>query len=82
MENKDNIFKLITRILLFGFLFYSMYIVAFPPKNESFWMVLAFAIGSLAWLIVGVVVGFAIIGACVFLLTRFLNWAFNTDYFD
>ena len=82
MENKDNIFKLITRILLIGFLIFSLYIVAFPPKNESFWMVFPFAIGSLAWLGIGVVVGFAVIGGCVFLITRFLGWAFNTDYFD
>lgn len=82
MENKDNIFKLITRILLFGFLVYSMYIVVLPPKHESFWMVLPFAVGSLVWLIIGVVVVFTVIGSFVFLVTRFLNWAFNTDYFD
>lgn len=82
MENKDNIFKLITRILLFGFLVFSLYIVVFPPKSESFWLLLPFVLGSLAWLVIGVVVGFAFIGGCVFLLTRFLNWAFNTDYFD
>ena len=82
MENKDNIFKLITRILLFGFLVYSMYIVAFPPKHESSWMALPFVVGSLAWLIIGGVVMFTVIGSCVFLVTRFLNWAFNTDYFD
>ncbi len=82
MENKDNIFKLIARVTLIGFLLFSMYIVAYPPKSESLWLALSFALGSLAWLGLGVVVGFLVVGLCVFLVTRFMAWAFNTDYFD
>ena len=82
MENKDNIFKLIARVTLIGFLLFSMYIVAYPPTSESLWLALSFCIGSLAWLGLGVIGAFGIVGICVFLVTRFLGWAFNTDYFD
>jgi hypothetical protein len=82
MENKDNIFKLIARVTLIGFLLFSMYIVAYPPKSESLWLALSFALGGLAWLGLGVVLAFLVVGLCVFLVTRFMGWAFNTDYFD
>ena len=82
MENKDNIFKLIARVILIGFLVFSMYIVAYPPISESLWLALSFCIGSLAWLGLGVIGMFGIVGICVFLVTRFMGWAFNTDYFD
>jgi hypothetical protein len=81
-ENKDNIFKLIARVILIGFLLFSMYIVAYPPISESLWLALSFCIGSLAWLGLGIILGFLVVGLCVFLVTRFLGWAFNTDYFD
>lgn len=82
MENKDNIFKLIARVILIGFLVFSMYIVAFPPISETLWLALSFCIGSLAWLVLCVIGMFGIVGICVFLVTRFLGWAFNTNYFD
>lgn len=82
MENKDNIFKLIARVILIGFLLFSMYIVAYPPKSESLWLALSFALGALAWLGLGVILAFLVVGLCVFLVTRFMGWAFNTDYFD
>jgi uncharacterized membrane protein len=82
METKDNIFKLIARVTLIGFLVFSMYIVAYPPKSESLLAVISFPIGALAWLGLGVVLAFLVVGLCVFLVTRFMGWAFNTDYFD
>lgn len=82
METKVNIFKLITRTLIIGFVIFSMYVVIFPPKDESIWLVIAFPIGALTLLGIGIIGVFSFVGLCTFLVTRLLGWAFNTDYFD
>lgn len=82
MKTKDNIFKLITRTLVIGFVLFSMYVVIFPPKDESIWLVIAFPIGALTLLGIGIIGGFSFVGLCTFLITRLLGWTFNTDYFD
>ncbi len=82
MKNKDNIFKLIARTLIICFVLFSLYSVAFMQDVESAWMILPFAIGSLGWMGIIAILFFAFVGICIFLITQFLNWAFNTDYFD
>lgn len=82
METKDNIFKLIIRIILIGFVLFSMYVVVFPPKYESFFIVMAYPVGALTWLGLATLGLFSFVGLCTFLVTRLLGWAFNTDYFD
>jgi hypothetical protein len=82
METKDNIFKLIIRIILIGFVLFSMYVVVFPPKYESFLTVMAYALGGLTWLGLATIGIFSFAALCTFLVTRLLGWVFNTDYFD
>lgn len=82
MENKDNKFKLIARTLLIGFLLFSLYSVAFMQDVETWWMLLPFTIGSLGWMIIMGIAFMGFIGTCLYLLTKFLNWAFNTNYFE
>lgn len=79
MKNKDNIFKLITRIVVIGFVLFSMYVAIFPPKDESIWLVIAYPIGALTLLGIAFLMVFSFICFCSFLLTVFLEWVFNTD---
>lgn len=82
MKNKDNKFKLIIRTLVISFILYSMYVVVFPPKDESIWLVIAYPIGALTLLGIAIIGLFSFVGLCTFLVTRLLGWAFNTDFFD
>ena len=82
MKNKDNKFKLIIRTLVISFILYSMYVVVFPPKDESIWLVIAYPIGALTLLGIAIIGLLSFVGLCTFLVTRLLGWAFNTDFFD
>lgn len=82
MEKKDNIYKKIARILLIGFVLFSLYSVCFMDDIDNPWMSVPYVIGAFAFIGCGVVLGLFIVGVGIFLITRFLNWAFNTDYFD
>jgi hypothetical protein len=79
---KDNKIKLIFRILVILFVLFSLYTAAYPPTQESIWLTIPFAFGMLTWLgiaVVSILILAGLAGACVRL---FLNWAFNTDFFD
>lgn len=45
-------------------------------------LAIAFPIGTLTLLGIGIIGVFSFVGLCTFLVTRLLGWAFNTDYFD
>jgi hypothetical protein len=82
MENKDNIFKLIIRILIFGFILFSIYVAMYHGNSNNSYLIIPYVIGFFSLIGLGVTLVFTIAGIGVFLLFRLLNWAFNTDYFD
>ena len=81
MENKDNIYKLIVRTLLIGFVLFSLYSVVFMDDSENVWMVIPFIVGMFTIIGVGITLIFSLVGICVFLITTLISWAFDTDYF-
>lgn len=82
MENKDNIYKLITRIFIFGFMLFSIYVAIYHSDSNNSYLIIPYVIGFFTLIGLAVILVFTIAGIGVFLLFRFLNWAFNTDYFD
>jgi hypothetical protein len=82
MENKDNIFKLIARILFIGLIFYSLSLCWFQNEPTEGIYVVLYVLGVILSFLIGIALLFIIVGVSVFLITRFINWAFNTDFFD
>lgn len=81
MDKKDNIFKFLARIGVIGLLIYSLYVFLFDETQNSFANYL-FPVGFILSIFIGIGLVFILIGIGLFIITRFLNWAFNTDYFD
>jgi hypothetical protein len=81
MKNKEQLFKMLSKTTVIIFLLFSLYIVAFPPKHESYWMLPCFVVGIFTWFGIIMITIFGFVAICVCLVSIFLNWTFDTDYF-